>query len=82
MKKLLLIFLIALTLSACTDENGSKRVLESNGYKNVQTTGYNFFACSDSDTFATGFIAESPNGQTVSGTVCKGFLKGSTIRFE
>jgi hypothetical protein len=82
MKRLFLI--AALTaLAACTDPTTATRVLEDQGYTNVQMTGYNMFACSRDDTFHTGFSAKSPAGRQVSGTVCAGaFFKNSTIRFE
>lgn len=58
------------------------RTLESAGYTDVKTTGYNFLECGENDTFHTGFTATNPNGKRVSGTVCCGlFIKGCTIRF-
>lgn len=82
MKRLFLIAALA-ALAACTDPTTATRVLEDNGYTNVQMTGYAWMACSKDDTFHTGFIAKSPNGRTVSGAVCAGaFFKNSTIRFE
>jgi len=81
MKKLLVLSL--LFFSACTDEHNAMRVLQENGYRNVQLTGYGWFACSKDDTFRTSFIAISPNGSQVKGTVCSGFIfKNSTIRFK
>lgn len=67
----------------CTDNNKAERILSENGYKNIQMTGYNFFACGKEDFYHSGFRATSPNGHTVTGTVCAGILfKNSTIRFE
>lgn len=66
-----------------TDEDKSKRVLESNGYSDVEFTGYDWFACGEGDWYRTGFIATSPADKRVSGAVCCGlFLKSCTIRFE
>ena len=68
--------------SACSNSNDAVRVLQENGYKNIQTTGYKFFACGRDDFYSTGFVAPSVNGTEVNGTVCSGLLfKGSTIRF-
>lgn len=72
-----------LALGACTNAPDATRVLEENGYTNVQITGYNWLSCSKDDEVHTGFIAKSPNGRTITGTVCAGLLfKNSTIRFE
>jgi len=69
-------------LSACTNSSDTISVLSSQGYKDIQTTGYSFFACSKDDTFSTGFTATSPTGSRVEGTVCSGLLKGSNVRFN
>lgn len=72
-----------LALGACTNAPDATRILEENGYTDVQITGYNAFSCSKDDTLHTGFTAKSPNGRTVIGTVCAGLIfKNSTIRFE
>lgn len=82
MKKLILLALATFALASCTDADEAKRVLEAQGFKNIEITGYNFFGCSKDDTFHTGFIAIGQNGQAVEGTVCSGLIfKGSTIRF-
>lgn len=81
MKKLLLL-LSMLVVSGCTSEADAFRALEAEGYKDIQITGYNFFACSKDDTFQTGFTAKNKDGRTVTGTVCSGLLfKGATIRY-
>lgn len=73
---------IVLSLCACTRPDATKELLTSQGYKDITTTGYSFFSCSEDDNFATGFKATSPTGQTVSGTVCSGLMKGSTVGFD
>jgi len=83
MKKIILMLFAIFIVANCTDNDTALRVLESNGYSNVQFTGYKFFGCSKDDTYHTGFIAVSPNNKPVEGTVCGGlFFKNSTIRFE
>ncbi len=73
---------IALVLLGCTDESATVRTLQSAGFTEIRTTGWSAFACGQDDTFATGFTAKNPAGQTVSGAVCCGFLtKGCTVRF-
>ena len=74
----------ALTLlaTACTDEPLAGRTLRQAGFKPVYFTGYNAFACGESDYYATGFVAENARGDIVSGTVCCGLIfKGCTIRW-
>lgn len=78
----ILVVIAVLLLSQCTDEKEAQRILTANGYTDIQYTGRSWFACAESDTYATGFTAKSPTGQEISGTVCSGlFFKGSTIRF-
>ena len=84
-KKLELICVIACIalLFGCTDASKATSVLAANGYKNIQITGCNFFACSQDAFYRTGFQAESPNGTIIRGTVCSGLVfKGSVIRFK
>ena len=80
MKKLPFIVLLGLMVSACTSPDSAKRVLEAQGYTNIKTGGYAFFACSEDDTFATKFTATSVSGQVVTGAVCSGLFKGNTVR--
>jgi len=86
MKKLFMgmCLVLALTLSvSCTNPNSATRVLEAQGYSQVQMTGYNFFSCSESDFYHTGFKGLSINGTPVEGTVCEGiFFKNSTVRLK
>ncbi|AFN39341.1 hypothetical protein F485_gp199 [Aeromonas phage CC2] len=84
MKKMIIAILAVLSLSACTDADGARRVLTQNGYTNVHVGGYAWFSCSEKDTFATKFTAvNKASGQVVNGAVCSGLLfKNSTIRFE
>ncbi len=72
-----------IALAACTDAPDAKRTLENQGYTNVKAGGYAAFSCdSESDLYATNFEAISPSGTPVTGAVCKGVFKGSTIRFD
>lgn len=84
MKKLILVVcFISTFLTGCVDQETALRVLSSNGYTDIQITGYSPFSCSEDDFNSTGFIAKSPNGQQVRGTVCTGIIfKNATIRFE
>lgn len=85
MKKILLALALSSSLLGCgilTQPDKSQRILEGQGYTRVEITGYRFFACDDHDTFSTGFKAISPAGHEVTGVVCAGFLKKSTIRLD
>lgn len=81
MKKLALLLILLAT--GCTDPDGAVKVLLDNGFTNIKTGGYGWLSCSSKDdVYKTEFTAISPNGSQVKGAVCKGFWKGSTIRFE
>lgn len=77
----LLAGLLLFAPSACTQPDRTTRQLESMGYTDVKITGYDFFACSKSDSYSTGFEATAPNGARVTGVYCAGFLKAGTVRF-
>ena len=72
---------IFISCAGLPDEDGAYRVLETNGYSAISITGRRFFGC-EGELFRTGFSAKSPNGQSVTGVVCKGIFKGHTIRFD
>ncbi len=76
-----ILFTVVMLIS-CTDSESAVRVLENQGFTDVNTTGYSVFACSDDDTYHTGFTAKGPTGKYVSGTVCCGVFKNCTVRFE
>lgn len=83
MKKYFIILILLIVVSSCTNQSSTERILQAQGYTDIKMTGYSFFACSKDDFYHTGFIAKSPSGRTVEGTVCEGlFFKGSTIRFK
>lgn len=84
-KDLFLKILLASVFSfilGCTSQNDAHKALKAHGFSDIQTHGRAFFSCSEDDTFATKFTAKNSNGEVVKGTVCSGWLKGSTIRFE
>lgn len=81
MKKIIIATLCIL-IASCTNPEKAVEVLQKQGYTNIEITGYEFGACSKDDLFHTGFVALAPSGYVVSGVVCSGLMKGSTIRFE
>lgn len=67
-----------------TSETKATEVLRKNGFTPVKVGGYGWFDCGvgeDSDVWRTRFTAQNPKGETVTGTVCEGILKGATLRF-
>ena len=79
MKKLIIVFCVL--FGSCTNEHATVSTLKKAGFTKVETTGWSAFACSDDDTYSTGFIAVNPSGVKVDGTVCCGLFKNCTIRF-
>ena len=73
---------IMIFLAGCTDERAATKALADAGLTPVKVGGYSFFSCGKDDTFATEFTAKNAKGQIVTGTVCSGWLKGKTIRFD
>lgn len=74
---------LALLLVACTDEAASTRALRAHGLTDIEFTGYDIWACSNDDTFSTGFRAKNAHGETVEGAVCCGLVvKNCTVRFD
>jgi hypothetical protein len=84
MKKLLLIilFFLFICIYACTNESDTKRILQDEGYTNIELTGYDPWGCGEDDTYSTGFTATNKNGKKVKGVVCGGITKGYTIRMK
>ena len=81
--KVILCFFLLFFIVSCTDGFYTKKILEDQGYTEVEITGYSFFACSKDDWYHTGFRAKSPIGRPVSGTVCSGLVfKSHTIRLD
>jgi len=82
----LLALMLALGLLAasftigCSDEQGARSVLESEGVSNVMISGYSW-SCGQDDWYSTGF-SRVKNGHQVRGVVCGGWLfKGKTVRY-
>lgn len=76
------LLLCALVLG-CSDATATRRALAESGFKDVITTGWAMFGCSDSDGTCTGFIATGPTGVRVEGYVgCGYFFKGCTLRLK
>ncbi len=83
-KTFIFVFTVALlmNISGCSSSESAQRILAEQGYTNIHITGYTLFGCSEDDAYHTGFNAVSPNGTKVTGVVCSGILKSSTIRLN
>ncbi len=73
---------ILISTGGCTRVGNAERILTEQGYTNIEAGGYGWLSCSEDDVFKTEFKATSPAGKTVTGTVCSGWFKGGTIRFD
>ena len=75
--------LLTVSLSSCgVDPKSASRALEAQGMKEVNIEGYSFFGCGRDDEFASNFSATGANGVKITGTVCQGWFKGTTVRFD
>lgn len=65
-----------------TDIDGASNTIENAGLTPVEVGGFSYFSCSEDDFWQTKFTATNQNGKEVSGVVCEGIFKGSTIRYN
>lgn len=67
----LLLLLVLFLKNGCTAPQRSTDFLEDFGYTDIQILdGWKPGSCEMKDTYATRFVATSPNGELTSGTVC------------
>lgn len=66
----------------CTRPAEATRILQQQGYTDIEITGWRPMMAGEDDTFSTGFKAKSQSGDTVTGAVTSGAFKGSTIRLD
>lgn len=71
---------LTLLLNQCTDKEGATKTLRVYGFKPITVGGYRLFG--GEDRIRTDFVAVSPSGDTVTGYVSRGVLKGATIRLD
>lgn len=87
MKRFKLFLLTACFLIAsCTSDNDfekGKKILEQQGFTEIEKTGYSAFCCSDDEHYSTGFKCKDSKGEIYKGCFCsRGITKGITIRWE
>lgn len=79
---ILLTTIVSVSCTSTSDFQKAKQKLEQQGYTEVEKTGYDWFCCGEDDSFSTGFKAKDIEGNVVTGCICSGVMKGSTIRFD
>lgn len=70
---------------ACTNEKKARAVLEEEGYRHIEMTGWDPTRCASDDDTCDGFEAVSPNGAHVQGVVGCGYWgcsKACTVRLR
>lgn len=82
MRHSIIIILFALLLTGCTRREKATRILEDQGYTEIEITGWRPFMASKNENFSTGFRAKSPSGKIVTGAVTERLFGGSTIRLD
>lgn len=81
--RLSLVLGAALLLASCgVNPDTATRALEAQGMSEVRIEGYSRLGCGKEDTFASNFSAKGVNGTVVTGQVCQGLFKGTTVRFD
>ncbi len=80
--KFVMVAALLAVIAGCTDPNGARRVLEASGFTEIEIGGFGWFTCGNGDNFSTTFSAIGPSGKPVTGAVCRGVLKNSTIRID
>ena len=65
----------------CTAHEQTRRILERDGYEEIEVGNHAWFDCGESDIFSNTFSAEK-NGKRAEGAVCCGLFKNCTVRFE
>ncbi|MDW9491691.1 hypothetical protein [Sinorhizobium meliloti] len=79
----IVVVIIAVFLAGCgVNSQSATRALEAQGMKDVKIEGYSWFGCGKEDSYSSSFSATGANGQPVTGVVCQGFWKGTTVRFD
>lgn len=74
LKKLSVVIALSALLSACSDQDGAQRILEGQGYTEIQMLGSPWFAgCSKEDLYVDEFRATNFAGKPSHGVVCSGW---------
>ena len=77
-----LLFLIVFQPYIFSNPAESAKVLKQQGYTDIKFTGVDYWGCGSGDSTHDGFEATNTANNKQSITVCRGFSKGSTLRFR
>lgn len=77
-----IILIASAVMMGCSDPRAASDAVDNMGFSDIETTGYRVFGCGDDYSFHTGFRAKNPKGKVVTGVVCSGWLKGSSVKFD
>ena len=82
--RLIAVLLASAVLMSCAarDEDAATRALTGLGFKEIELHSVGLLSLSCDEAYRTGFKAKSADGVEVTGVVCTGFLKRSTVRFD
>lgn len=59
------------------------QTLKNRGFDPIEVGGYGWYDCGDAGLVSTRFKATAPNGEIVSGSVCRGLvIGGSTLKLD
>lgn len=76
------ILAVGFTASIVQKPDDTRRQLEDAGYSNIIVMGTTAYGCDNSETFRMKFSATGATGRAVTGVICSGVLKASTIRLD
>jgi hypothetical protein len=67
--KYLIIIIFSIFIVSCSDAKGTEKFLESQGYSDIKTYGFDFWAHGKDDWSTTRFIAKASDGKYYEGAV-------------
>lgn len=85
MNKFLIVLIVLgcfFNIMSCTNDNGTRRALDDLGMYDINTTGYEPYACGKEYSYSTGFTAKNAQNKQVKGVVCCTLLDYCTVRFS
>lgn len=63
-------------------DSKAAQVLRNNGFDPIEVGGHGWHDCGRDGPFSTRFKAKAANGTVVGGSICEGFLNGSSIKLD
>ena len=69
-------------LAACSNTADSRRILDVQGYTDIEILGYAFDTCGPATMNVTAFKATSPAGHPVEGVVCESLYGSHAVQLR